>query len=463
MQYYRKTSVREQARERERQRQPQPPARGSRGASGGGRGGSGGPRDPRDPRMPQRRPAGGSAPRRPRRRIRVKKRFFVFLAAFLALLVLLGVGISALARKLFAGYTLAGYGMIESTNKAQALLLRDEMVVRAEGYGTVEYEAADFQNVLAGDPILSFYSSGYTKDIQNELSQVNSRIEQQQNTLYDTLSGIVDPQLEEYETQIEQKTQEIRDASQADGSAMTKLYRELEELMDARQEYLEQTASAQADTVLTQLYATRDQLLSRIQGWRSAYTAPMDGRVSYTFDGFEPYLTMEVLDLLNAQTLRDLLRNEDPEQPAELRSQQNLYRIVNPTHWYAAIRTSDTDWTVGVGESCALYFEGYEDLSFQATVDSISGSQSELMVILEMNEDIGPLINARKLTAVIGGRVEGIRVPLKSVKQNGDKQGVYLYDSGEFVPVRVIGHDSRYALVMPEEEGRLQKDTRIRK
>ena len=73
------------------------------------------------------------------------------------------------------------------------------------------------------------------------------------------------------------------------------------------------------------------------------------------------------------------------------------------------------------------------------------------------------LINARKLTAVIGGRVEGMRVPLSAVSVSGEQQGVYLYETGEFVPVRVIGHDSKYALVMPVEDGALQKDMRIRK
>ena len=189
----------------------------------------------------------------------------------------------------------------------------------------------------------------------------------------------------------------------------------------------------------------------------------MDGRVSYSFDGFEAYLTTEVLDLLSAQNVRELLRNEDPEQPAELRSQQNLYRIVDADHWYAIILTTDTNWTIGVGETCALYFAGSEDRTFQATVNAMSGSQTELMVVLEMNEDIGPLINARKLTAVIGGRVEGMRVPLSAVSVSGEQQGVYLYETGEFVPVRVIGHDSKYALVMPVEDGALQKDMRIRK
>lgn len=456
MQYYRKTSVREQVRQQSgRQRQEDSvrssqPAYRSANRTAGAKG--------------QRQSAGSPSPKggKRKRRFRIKKRFFVFLALFLALVVLVCVGISALFRRLFAGYYTVSYGMIESTNKAPALLLRDETVVRSEGYGTVEYVAADFAGVAAGDSVLNFYSSGYTKDIQSELAQVDNRIEQQQaNSLASALSGIVDEELLRFDDKIAEKSKQIRSAL-PDGD-LNALYGELKTLLGEKQAYLEQTSTAQADTLLTQLYATRSQLLGRIQGWKSAYTAPSNGRVSYSFDGFEPYLTTEVLPLLTAQNVRDLIGNRDPEQPAELRSQQNLYRIVDPNHWYAMILTADTDWTIGVGEKCALYFEGYEDLSYQAVVQSISGSQTELMVVLEMNEDIGPLINARKLTAVIGGRVEGIRVPLSSIATNGGQQGVYLYETGAFIPVRVIGHDSRYALVMPQEEGSLQKDMRIKK
>ncbi len=455
MQYYRKTSVREQVRQKNRQEQQGMPARSSRDAS-----------DRYRAQGTARQSASGQAPssasKKKRRRIRVKKRFFVFLALFLTLVVLACVGISALFKRIFSGYYVVDYGMIESTNKASALLLRDEIVVRSEGYGTVEYIASDLANVSTGDPVLDFYSSGYTEDIRSELTQVNNRIEQQQaSSLAGALSGIVDDNLIQYDAKIEEKTQQIRDGLTSGDLAA--LYTELNQLLDEKQAYLEQTSTAQADTMLTQLYATKSQLLGRIQGWKSAYSAPNDGRVSYSFDGFEPYLTTEVLDLLSAQNVRDLIANKDPEQPAELRSQQNLYRIVDPNHWYAMLLTADTQWTVGVGEKCALYFEGYEDLSFQATVSAISGSQTELMVVLEMNEDIGPLINARKLSAVIGGRVEGMRVPLKSIVTSGGQQGVHLYETGAFVPVRVIGHDNKYALVLPEEDGALQKDMRIKK
>jgi len=56
-----------------------------------------------------------------------------------------------------------------------------------------------------------------------------------------------------------------------------------------------------------------------------------------------------------------------------------------------------------------------------------------------------------------------MRVPLKSIVTSGGQQGVHLYETGAFVPVRVIGHDNKYALVLPEENGALEKDMRIKK
>ena len=149
--------------------------------------------------------------------------------------------------------------------------------------------------------------------------------------------------------------------------------------------------------------------------------------------------------------------------PDELRSQQNLYRLVQPNEWYVVFTTKASTWKIGIGETCALYFRSYEDITYNATVRQLSGTGDELVVILEMSEDVSPLLNARKLTAVIGGRVEGMMVPLSALKTEGSQQGVYLMESNTFVPVRVVGQDSKHALIMPLEDGALTSGTRIRK
>ena len=94
---------------------------------------------------------------------------------------------------------------------------------------------------------------------------------------------------------------------------------------------------------------------------------------------------------------------------------------------------------------------------------TLAASGNDLLVVLQMNEDVSPLINARKVRAVIGGRVEGMMVPLSALRTENSQQGVYLADDNTFVPVRVAGQDSKNALVMPLEEGTLTRGDRIRK
>lgn len=453
MQYYRKNSMRSSLGGGDRQ----------------GRGPGDGRRDDRQlERRPQGRPEdggnSGAQKNKRKRKFKIKKRFFVFLGALVVLLALLVVGVRALVSTLFAGYSVVDYGMMEAGSSVSALLLRDEIVVRADGYGTVEYIAQDFEQVTQGDHIVNFFSSGYTQDIASSLARENERIDQQQKaSLYPALEQLVDTQLGSLQSAVDDVATSIRQAVQGDYSALLTLEDELSARMDERQTYLESTNTATQSVTLSQMYDSKRQLLARIEDWKSAYNAPMSGRVSYSFDGLEAYLTTSNLSLLDISIVKEIMQNNDPQMADELRSQQPLYRVVNPNKWYAILLTKDSEWTIGTGETCVLYFERYENLSFTASVHSMQGSGGERMVILEMNEDISALINQRKLTAVIGGRVEGMRVPNSSVVSSGDTQGVYIYETNEFVPVRVIGHDSTHTLVMPIEDGKLQKNMRVKK
>ena len=169
----------------------------------------------------------------------------------------------------------------------------------------------------------------------------------------------------------------------------------------------------------------------------------------------------EVLNSL--KTRRSVRAYQDTQVPDELRAQQNLYRLVEPNEWYVVFTTKAPTWKIGIGETCAIYFESFEDITYTAKVRALNSTGDDLLVMLEMSEDVSPLINARKLKAVIGGRVEGMMVPLSSLKTQAGQQGVYRADTNVFVPVRVVGQDSKHALIMPLEDGALSSGVKIRK
>ena len=431
--------------------------------------GGNGPRDDRNrqyarlPRQPQTspvRPPENRPVRKKRRRNVVKPRFFVFLAVCVLLLVGLFSGVRALVRLLVNNDAAISYGMIEDVTTVDALIVRSETCVRAESYGKIDYLVPEESYVSAGTPVVNVYATGYSGEKMTELENLMTDIQQRQKQ---ALGSIINVTIDDYNNSISAQTAAIRSAIAGDPAQLDTLDQQLRTLMSARQDYIEKTTEAKEDATLAQYYASKTQLQSQISTWMTQYPADNAGFVSFTFDGLEPYLNPDTLDALDGAAVKELLRESNPAVPDELRSQQNLYRLVQPNEWYVVFTTKASTWKIGIGETCALYFRSYEDITYNATVRQLSGTGDELVVILEMSEDVSPLLNARKLTAVIGGRVEGMMVPLSALKTEGSQQGVYLMESNTFVPVRVVGQDSKHALIMPLEDGALTSGTRIRK
>ena len=432
-------------------------------------GGSGGRRDdgtrqyarlPREQQPAPVRPPQDHPPRKKRRRLVVKPRFFVFLAVFVLLVVGVISGISALVRALVNSEAVISYGKIEDVTTVDALIIRDETCVRAEGYGSIQYLVPEMNYVTADTPVVEVYATGYSGEKIEELNKLLVDITEQQKKV---LGDIVNVTISDYNDSIAAQVNAIRSAMRTDRGQLDALSTQLSATMAARQGYVEKTTEAKEDANLAQYYASKTQLETHIDAWKTQYRSDGEGIVSYSFDGLEPYLSVDTLDALDVAAVKELLKESNPTVPDELRAQQNLYRLVQPNSWFVAFTTRASTWKIGIGETCAIYFESFEDITYTATVRALNATGDELLVILEMSEDGSPLINARKLKAVIGGRVEGMMVPLSALKTESGQQGVYRSSDNAFVPVRVVGQDSKHALIMPLEDGALTSGTRIRK
>ncbi len=416
---------------------------------------------PREQRPTPVRPPAGKPPQKKRRRIVIKPRFYVFIAVSLLLIIGLVSGFRALVQALINREAVISYGMIEDVTTVDALIVRSEECVRAESYGTIDYLVPEMSYIAADTPIVQVYATGYSGEKMQELKTLMANITQRQKE--QVLGTIVNVTIEDYDQSIGRQVDLIRAAMSENPGQLDALSTQLRTLMAARQDYIEKTTEAKEDGQLAQYYASKTQLLSHIDAWKTQYKASAPGLISYAFDGLEPYLNMDTLDALDVSAVKEMLKESNPAVPDDLRSQQNLYRLVQPNEWYVAFTTKASTWKIGIGETCAIYFQSYEDITYTAKVRSLTGTGDDLVVILEMSEDVSPLINARKLTAVIGGRVEGMMVPLSALKTESSQQGVYLADGGAFVPVRVVGQDSKHALIMPLDDGALRSGTKIRK
>ena len=394
------------------------------------------------------------------RTLTIQPRFFVFCAVVLALVIGLFAGLGAVMNALLASDAVISYGRIEDVTTVDALIIRKETSVRAEGYGSLEYLVPEMSYVTADTPVVQVYATGYSGEKIQELDKLMVDITQQQKKV---LGDIMNVTITDYNNSVKTQVNSITAAMREEPGQLQGMFDQLGALMKARQDYIEKTTEAKEDPSLAQYYASKSQLITQIDAWKTQYRAAGEGLVSYRFDGLEPYLNMDTLDALDVSAVKELIRENNPQVPDELRAQQNLYRLVEPNEWYVVFTTKAPTWKIGIGETCAIYFESFEDITYTAKVRALNSTGDDLLVMLEMSEDVSPLINARKLKAVIGGRVEGMMVPLSSLKTQGGQQGVYRADTNVFVPVRVVGQDSKHALIMPLEDGALSSGVKIRK
>lgn len=400
---------------------------------------------------------------RPRRRVRIRPRFFIFLLLLVAIIIGCVFGIRGLIG-MIAGPQDAtvSLGVLEDVKSFDALILRDEEIVRIDTYETILYKATEGQNVTAGDDVLDVFTSGYSEELNRQLEETQAEVRRLQQQV-NPLGNVVDEDLMAFDTHIAQKEQEIQSAAR--GAAVSKivdLEKELRSLMEQRQDLIQKTQATFDNTELQAKLNDLERLERQIAAFRSPYKASSDGRVSFTSDGMEYFLNMDSLDSIAVADVQNMLKGTLPGTvPPEIKAAVTLYRLVNPTNWYALIPVKDWSYAVGF-QGMEISFAGYEGITFVANVKSIhEGEGDHSLVVLEVTEDIGPLMNARSATVKIGGRIEGYVVPLSAIKEVGGRRGVYLLDGVTFVEISVLGRDDENALVMPLNEGELSKEMKV--
>ena len=101
--------------------------------------------------------------------------------------------------------------------------------------------------------------------------------------------------------------------------------------------------------------------------------------------------------------------------------------------------------------------EGFEDVVYQSTVESILKSGNETLTVLSIDDAMGPMLNQRTGNAVISAEISGLYVPYGAIMTENNLTGVYVYDGadGSFVPVQVVQMEGNTVLVKPTVDGTL--------
>jgi len=384
------------------------------------------------------------------RRKRVTGRFFLFL------LIPLAVALLILWPRLFPG---SKETVIMMSNAAQrqtvdCVLIRDESVTVSDSAARVEYIAAENSLVSEGDNVANLYATGYSENLLNNLEKTRKSIQEYHKQL---LANIVDADLSRLDTVVNMMALEFKSLITHESSGNLKtVTSQLETAMVNRQEYLRQ--NKRGDSKQTKLYDEENTRLANIQSWRKSSVADRDGVVSFYIDGYENDLTPDGLNTLSIADVRAVLAGSSlPGTKQTLSS--GIYRIVDQDHWYVAVLASGNIWIPVVGQdSYFMQLEGYDDLSFTASVYSVQKENDTMLAVFEIHDPIGPLIYCRSGRASFSITLTGLSVRVEALYNENGQMGVWVYDvpGGTFVPVEVLSTDGTIAMIQPLVEGSLQ-------
>ena len=265
------------------------------------------------------------------------------------------------------------------------------------------------------------------------------------------VKGIVNPDLDNLTTQIQQKEGAIRAAARGEtGDDMLKLEQELKTLLDARVKLLKDTL--QPDQTLSSLYQQEDQQQQNLNTWkRDILNDVGDGVVSFYFDGYEQALSAKKLDLINADLLSAVLKGSGGAgADSDTAAEKPLFRLIDPAHFYAAFLTdAASPFRLTPGETYTVVFSGYSDLPYTGTAVSAAVSGKQVVNILEFKQPINDLMGVRVVEASVMKDATGLYAPLDAIEMKDGKPGIRKVAGKDtvWVGVEVLAADKKGAII----------------
>ena len=376
-------------------------------------------------------------------------KFFLFMILLLGAITYFVISCVRPSRQRYEQVTAATES---DTRSIQAVIIRDEQVVSMDSNSTLVYVASEGAYLSAGEEIAYVYSAGYSVKQMEKLETIRQSIRDYQTEI---LADIVDTKLDRLNDEVHSIALQLkRLVNQSSTGSLSGLVTQLNTAIEARRSHLSQ--NSREDTKLTTLYEQESKQESTILSWRSVETAPEACVVSFYLDGYEEAVNAASLDKITIDQMRAVLAGRSLSASFS-RLTTSIYRLVSTGTWYVAALCSDQNFNPVTGQQFFFQMDGFEDLVYECTVDSVQKQGNDRLVILEVSDPLGPLLNQRSGSATISAQMDGLYVPSDALLLVNGQQGVRKYDgvSYTFVPVEVVLSSSGRTLVAPLVEGTL--------
>ncbi len=328
-------------------------------------------------------------------------------------------------------------------------LVREERPVRSESYIT-SLSLADGEKVAAGGEVAQGYRSEDTYDRQQELQELQERLDQLEYTYAEGEQLKLDPDtVDLLEERIAQGVTALG-CSNAQGD----LQAAADQAASLRTLILRRSASDVDQSLLQDNIEDLKQEIARLEQEVSVgishITVDYAGWFCGTCDGYETTLTPEVLLRTGVTAFRELI-NTAPGETANA-----LGRLVTDATWYAAALLP-ADYAAQLDDLSTVELDLNQSLTELITmqVESVSpAADGQCLVVLSSGVRLQDVIHLRTAEAGLVLKLyHGIRVPKEAIRVGEDgSAGVYVIEGAKarFKPVTLL-YDNGDSYVVAED------------
>ena len=383
-------------------------------------------------------------------RRRPRLRFFLILGVFVVAVAALLI---ILLREPPTG--MVEWASIEYENSFDMLIVRDEVVYEAKNYGRTDFVAEEGAHVDVGDLILQVYERGYNDETLSELLELQKEILDYETDV--SRAGVIDPDLDDINVRIDSKVGEIQAAvSEGRPEDILELGCALETLLSERMSYMKSVVVA--DVTLRDLYAQEQALMEIIAGWRIDRLAQESGIVSFYFDGCESLMTKKNIGSFTKAALEEVADGKTIETAEEDTAFAPLYRVVDENEWYVVMYSAERIPEMFRSNIFSIVFDDYLESQYTGVVYDVTELEENdgFVYTILIQDDIGPLLGDRRVSAKVYTVIESMRVPTACVRETDGVNYVETTD-GQIVPVFIIANGGTYQYIQTYEgEAELQ-------
>lgn len=340
--------------------------------------------------------------------------------------------------------------LIEDGVHTEAIILKNENVYKLKGDFTKNQKNNEGKKIPVGYEIKDLSNLKKDKEILNKLSKIDEALD---------IKSIPKSDID----YVKQKNLEYKEESEIITRNIQKNinnYKKVKELkanfneinkniinLDSNNEYLKYDINS--------LNIKKKELEKYISQNSVAFETDVSGIISYKLDGYEDKLSSRTWNNYGVEQFDELIKNKDDSLK---KSNSKGFKIIDNFKWYSAVRIRDINQFKDY-KSGDLLTLSIPDRGLDATgkIIHINKNKEDAVFIIQFNSYLENIYDLRfPEVDLIKSRIEGYKIPLKSIKNNGGVKGVYIKEFNgivRFKPVDIIKKDSKHAYISSGKNG----------